>query len=69
MQAILHEIDMNITRKRTELIKKELHNMSKDADIMENTLNSINKIHDKLLFKKEPVGSSKNAIKYLKLQR
>ena len=69
MQAILREIDMNITRKRAELIKKELHNMIKDDDIMENTLNSINKIHDKLLYKNKPVGSSSNAIKYLKLQR
>ena len=69
MQSILHEIDMNITRKRISLIKKELHNMSKDGDIMNNKLNVINKIYDKFLYKKEPVGSSKNAIKYLKLQR
>ena len=69
MQAILHDIDMNITRKRTQLIKKQLHNMSKDDDTMENTLNEINKIYDKILFKKEPIGSSSNAIKYLKLQR
>ena len=69
MEAILHEIDMNITRKKIELLKKQIHNMNKDVDIMDNELNCINKVHDKLLHKNEPVGSGKNAIKYLKLQR
>jgi len=68
MHAILHEIEMNISRKKLELISKELHNMRKQTDIMENTLNSINKVHDQILYKKNPKGSSFNAIKYLKLQ-
>ena len=69
MENILHSIDMNIARKRVELMKKQLHNMNEDVNNMNNTLNSINKVHDKLLYKKEPVGRSSNAIKYLKLQR
>ena len=69
MQAILHEIDINITRKKVELVKKELTNMSKDVDIMMAKMDYINQVHDKLLHKREPVGSSSNAIKYLKLQR
>ena len=69
MQSILHEIDMNNTLKRIELMNKELHNLSKDVEIMDSTLDLINEVHDKLLCRKEPVGSSSNAIKYLKLQR
>ena len=69
MHAILNEIDMNITRKKVEFIKKQLHNMNNDFHIMETKIDSINQIHDKLLYKKEPVGSTSNAIKYLKLQR
>ena len=69
MQGILHEIDLNITRKKLEIMKKQLNNMSEDVDIMETKIKYINKINDNLLCKKEPVGSSFNAIKYLKLQR
>ena len=69
MQAILHEINMNIARKKIELVKKKLNNMSKDFDIMETKIDYINQVHYNLLYKKEPVGSSSNAIKYLKLQR
>jgi len=69
MNKILAEIDRNIMRKKIELMKTELHNMSKDADIMDIEIKSINKTYEKLLFKKEPVGCSSNAIKYLKLQR
>ena len=69
MQRILDEIDSNITRKKIKLIEKDIHNMNKEVDIMNNTLNSIKKVHDKLLYKKEPIGSCLNAIKYLKLQR
>ena len=69
MQAILHEININITRKKVELVKKELNNMNKDVDIMMAKMDYINQVHYNLLYKKEPVGSSSNAIKYLKLQR
>ena len=68
MQAILHEIDMNISRKKIELMSKEILNMRKQTDIMDNTLNSINKVYDQILYKRNPIGSSFNAIKYLKLQ-
>ena len=69
MQSILHNIDMNITRKKLELMEKEIHNMNEEVDIMDIKLHSINKVYDKLLYKKEPTGSSSNAIRYLKLQR
>ena len=45
MEAILHEIDMNITRKKIELLKKQIHNMNKDVDIMDNELNDILNFH------------------------
>ena len=48
-------------------MKKDLYNMSEQIDIMNTEIQSINQIYENILFKKDPVGSSKNAIKYLKL--
>mgnify|MGYP001124613079 CR=1 FL=1 len=69
MQYILNEIDTNITRKKIKLMNKELYKMRKEFDIMDEKLDTINKIYAKILYKEEPVGSGSNAIKYLKLQR
>ena len=69
MDSILRKIDMNITRKKIQLISKDLDNMSKQTDIMNKKLNTINHIYDGVLYRKDPVGSSRNAIKYLKMYR
>lgn len=69
MQKILSEIDNNIMMKKLNIMKRELDNMSTETDIMNMKLDSITQIHEKLLLKKNPVGSGSRAIKYLKLQR
>ena len=69
MNKILYEIDNNILQKKLENIKKELDNMNKTTDTMNIEIKTVNNIYNKILLKKEPVGSSKNAINYLKLQR
>ena len=68
MQNILREIDNNIMRKKLEIMKKELQNMSTKTDIMNLQIKSVIKTYDNILFKTKPVGSGSNAIKYLKLQ-
>ena len=68
MQNILREIDNNIMRKKLEIMKKELQNMSAKTDIMNIQIKSVIKTYDNILFKTKPVGSGSNAIKYLKLQ-
>ena len=69
MNTILSEINNRITNKKIDIMNKEIHNMNKQNIIMNAEITSINHIYDKLLFKKSPVGSSSNAIHYLKLPR
>ena len=69
MNNILHNIDMNIMKKKLELIKSELKEMDSKSLIMDYQTKEIKNTYDKLLYKKEPVGSSISAIKHLKQLR
>ena len=65
MNEILRQINTNITSKRIQNIKKNLQDLDKENIKIDQEIQNIDKIYDKLLFRKSPVGSSKNAINYL----
>mgnify|MGYP001444589226 CR=1 FL=1 len=66
METILHQIDMNIMRKKLMLMKKNLKEMDNETILMEYESKEITKVYDKLLYKKQPVGSSLSAVQHLK---
>ena len=69
MENILHNIDMNIMRKKLAYMKKEMEELESKTLLMDYQSKEIKNTYDKLLFKKHPVGSSISAIKHLKQMR
>lgn len=69
MENVLHNIEMNIMRKKLEYMKKEMQELDSKSLLMDNQSKEIKNIYDNLLYKKHPVGSSISAIKHLKQMR
>jgi len=69
MNKILCEIDNNIMRKKINIMTKDIKQMNEKMDDMNGKIENVNDVYKKLLFKKSPVGSSSNAIRYLKTQQ
>ena len=69
MENILHNINMNIMRKKLSYMKKEMYDLESKTLIMDYQSKEIKNIYEKLLYKKHPVGSSISAIKHLKQLR
>ena len=69
MENILHNIDMNIMRKKLAYMKKEMEELESKTLLMDYQSKEIKNTYDKLLFKKHPVGSSISATKHLKQMR
>lgn len=69
MNNLLHSIDMNIMRKKLEIMNKEMEQLQTQTLVMDYQSKEIKKTYDKLLYKKEPVGSTLAAVKHLKQYR
>ena len=69
MNNILHDIDMNIMKKKLEMMKNELEELDSKTLMMDYQTKEIKNIYNKLLYKEHPVGSSISAIKHLKQLR
>ena len=69
MNAILREIDNRISKKKTEMLAKELQRLGTETENHIECLDKIRLTYEKVLDKDKPVGKSVNAIRYLKTLR